>query len=725
MRLVARIFLSAVVLWGVARADGIDQDFDAALKLMDGIQRAIDEGNNQVGPGDLILLYGQDQDQNGMRDEEQLAMLSAILMGQYTVDGETYGTNQLNASQVASIQAGFVANKARVEVDMTLNDNSWFTGACWLFKQADLDCNLANLISNGDAAIKDGLLSFFAAYMTLGENGIVNYKGTGQDFMEYYLEQLITIALKGTDAETFTSAIKSDISVNPANYQKFGSAGTNLLGAAGNIDANTGSGTTNKEEYDAAPDREAFLTACHITPPLRITAWPANATRNTGDSHILALETVGGLPALGHGLLETQWNTVAVVAEQTVITEVRPFEPGLEFAFHYLTLPVGVATQKTTYYGVVRDSVWKRTADSADLTVNLDTNFRIVTQPEAPAEVPAGTTVELSVEVAGGNLAPVYAWYDGDTLLSEGSSNSISIELHESAVIFCEISGSNDGAAPVTLTSDAVAITVLGTEEGEGLVEGEGSPEGEGALEGAVEGEGALDGEGAEEGEGSIAEGEGAQEGVLEGEGVAEGEEEAEAVEGEEGEGEGFEEGEGGDEGEGSEEGEQDPFTALVLDVLNNYVDFDTDSDGTVEVAELIAHFQNSVPLQDILALDGNADGLVRVSELLALVGGGYVHSADTDGDRLLSLDELLRIIQLFNAGGYACAAKPGNTEDGYLPGAGEGEGIACLPHSSDFLGEPDGVIALSELLRAIQLYNLGEYHYCPDARGDDVFCIE
>jgi hypothetical protein len=289
-------------LWGVARADGIDQDFDAALKLMDGIQRAIDEGNNQVGPGDLILLYGQDQDQNGMRDEEQLAMLSAILMGQYTVDGETYGTNQLNASQVASIQAGFVANKARVEVDMTLNDNSWFTGACWLFKQADLDCNLANLISNGDAAIKDGLLSFFAAYMTLGENGIVNYKGTGQDFMEYYLEQLITIALKGTDAETFTSAIKSDISVNPANYQKFGSAGTNLLGAAGNIDANTGSGTTNKEEYDAAPDREAFLTACHITPPLRITAWPANATRNTGDSHILALETVGGLPALGHGL---------------------------------------------------------------------------------------------------------------------------------------------------------------------------------------------------------------------------------------------------------------------------------------------------------------------------------------------------------------------------------------------------------------------------------------
>ncbi|MCX8065851.1 MAG: PASTA domain-containing protein [Candidatus Hydrogenedentes bacterium] len=165
--------------------------------------------------------------------------------------------------------------------------------------------------------------------------------------------------------------------------------------------------------------------------------------------------------------------------------------------------------------------------------------------------------------------------------------------------------------------------------------------------EGILEGEGVNEGEGIAEGEGII-EGEGEGEGNTEGEGVIEGEEIIE--------GEGISEGGGDDEGitegEGISEGEKPP------------------------------------------------------------------HTADQDGDWKINLYELLRVIQLFNSGGYHCPLPNEESEDGYLPGF-EGD-KSCIPHSSDYSPQ-DWIITLEELLRLIQYFNSGGYSSC--SSGEDGYC--
>jgi len=77
--------------------------------------------------------------------------------------------------------------------------------------------------------------------------------------------------------------------------------------------------------------------------------------------------------------------------------------------------------------------------------------------------------------------------------------------------------------------------------------------------------------------------------------------------------------------------------------------------------------------------------------------------SADIDGDWSLSLSELLRLIQLYNVGALSCAE---DTEDGYAPGVGD---TTCAPHTTDYAPQ-NWIISLSELLRAIQFYNTQAY---------------
>ncbi|NJL73509.1 MAG: hypothetical protein HC888_19280, partial [Candidatus Competibacteraceae bacterium] len=93
-------------------------------------------------------------------------------------------------------------------------------------------------------------------------------------------------------------------------------------------------------------------------------------------------------------------------------------------------------------------------------------------------------------------------------------------------------------------------------------------------------------------------------------------------------------------------------------------------------------------------------------------------HAADQNGDQVISLSELLRVIQFYNLTGYGC--EPG-TEDGYAP---DDPDRNCAPHSSDY-NPQDWDIALTELLRLIQFYNLGGIAPCPgDPLSEDGFCL-
>lgn len=97
----------------------------------------------------------------------------------------------------------------------------------------------------------------------------------------------------------------------------------------------------------------------------------------------------------------------------------------------------------------------------------------------------------------------------------------------------------------------------------------------------------------------------------------------------------------------------------------------------------------------------------------------GRLCSADINTDFKIELSELLRVIQLYNSHGYQCAASTGFDDDGYLAGPGPAHGLG--PHSIDY-APTDWVISMRELLRIIQFYNAGGYGgSCNDS--EDGFC--
>ncbi len=104
----------------------------------------------------------------------------------------------------------------------------------------------------------------------------------------------------------------------------------------------------------------------------------------------------------------------------------------------------------------------------------------------------------------------------------------------------------------------------------------------------------------------------------------------------------------------------------------------------------------------------------------LATVLNDGLHSVDQNGNNIVSLSELLRVIQFYNIGGLSCAATPDATEDGYL--TGNGGTFTCTPHDTDYLPQ-NWIISLSELLRNIQFYNIGGYNYCPLDGTEDGYC--
>jgi M6 family metalloprotease-like protein len=130
------------------------------------------------------------------------------------------------------------------------------------------------------------------------------------------------------------------------------------------------------------------------------------------------------------------------------------------------------------------------------------------------------------------------------------------------------------------------------------------------------------------------------------------------------------------------------------------------------------------------LRLSGPALQLLAQPDPLVVVVGAARHSADTDANGRLSLVELTRVIELYNArngtvrtGAYTLDAA---TEDGFAPDLVRSGPAALTPyHIADT--NRDALIGLIELTRIIELYNArsgaartGAYH--PDAGTEDGF---
>jgi len=90
-------------------------------------------------------------------------------------------------------------------------------------------------------------------------------------------------------------------------------------------------------------------------------------------------------------------------------------------------------------------------------------------------------------------------------------------------------------------------------------------------------------------------------------------------------------------------------------------------------------------------------------------------HSADWNGDAIVNLTELLRLVQLYNLVSFGCGTV--DDEDGFSP---YGASQSCPRHNSDY-APANWIIELNELLRLIQLYNAPGYRECPGE--EDGYC--
>ncbi|MFM1920426.1 MAG: hypothetical protein RLZZ303_2060 [Candidatus Hydrogenedentota bacterium] len=165
----------------------------------------------------------------------------------------------------------------------------------------------------------------------------------------------------------------------------------------------------------------------------------------------------------------------------------------------------------------------------------------------------------------------------------------------------------------------------------------------------------------------------------------------------------------------------EQPEGSDARNALDDFDEADTSGDGRMDFTEFSARFGLSGDAFN--ALDLNGDQRLSIAELQRqLPEGKPVHNADQDGDGSVALGELLRVIQLYNAGAYDCANDPDATEDGFEIAASKGLSQDCAPHASDYKDGADGVISLSELLRLIQLFNLQSFIAC--AESEDGFCV-
>jgi hypothetical protein len=95
--------------------------------------------------------------------------------------------------------------------------------------------------------------------------------------------------------------------------------------------------------------------------------------------------------------------------------------------------------------------------------------------------------------------------------------------------------------------------------------------------------------------------------------------------------------------------------------------------------------------------------------------GGERYHSADSDRNHAISMQETLRVIQFMNLNGYHC---DDSGQDGFAAGAGS---ETCTPHDIDY-NPQDWSVNMSELLRVVQFYNAGSYRYDAESGTEDGF---
>ncbi len=364
--------------------------------------------------GDTIPLRGVDGDGNGIWEEAQLAMVSALLAGGARLD------TCVDAAAVTAVQDNYDANLAQVETDLVAT-------VSLPFPLGDKTYHIIEELETTDPVLAAALQHVIAGMMTCADEVTVTYINT-------VVDAAVEKAMEGVLGEDNIADVQQQIDLQSADYATFGDAGMspNYLGAQGDVDGDT---ETNLTEYTSVEgDREAWLTACCMVPTLRIAALSGGGVELSGAQHTFSVTAAGTDTAVSY-----EWRK-GTVAESTVVASTQVF-----------TIDFLNKSDQGKYFCVFSDGATSCTTPLLALTV-VETPLLITRQIQGGTRQ-QGASITFSVEVQGGSPGPyVYAWYyygqADEQLLADANTSSLTLS---------EVTAADAGDYKVTVTSNGGA----------------------------------------------------------------------------------------------------------------------------------------------------------------------------------------------------------------------------------------------------------------------------
>lgn len=430
------------------QADALrDIDYDFMLVNVDTLLK-------EFAPTFDYPLAGVDNDGNGIRDEDSLAMLSSILRG-------TSRVASLDSAMVSSIQSDFASNRSAADNDLKAEGS-----VCSLLDIAGYPCKLTEIIQmpgllppGVGADLTRLLLDFFGGLVTIAD--------TPQtfNFINGYIDALANAFADELPPEIpggVVEDLKNQLHLQSGNYNRWGANGNrpNRLGANGNVDED---GATNYTEYQAAgTNREAWLSNCTIVPPIHITGHPQGGQFYTGDEITLNVTFVGGESPFAF-----QWQRAEDFPEALITL---PGETNQTLYIPYATATydgwkpwVRVSDPVTVWNaggtpGAVEPTGWGgRTSVFADVDVNYR-SWGVRYQPAAGYKF-TGDDWTTTFVVWGGTNVPTYQWYrEGVGAISGQTTRTLAmtnLQPSDEARYYCEATNLEG-----TLTSSLVSLYV-------------------------------------------------------------------------------------------------------------------------------------------------------------------------------------------------------------------------------------------------------------------------
>ncbi len=342
-----------------AGAGAVTVDYDFHLILVD---------NYLAGSGDATRLRGRDNDANGLLEEDQLGMLSAMLAG-------GAGVSCLNAGMLAAIQAAYTPNYNRVETDLTVSLPVLGT------------INILDQLAASDTLTADAFHHVLAGLMSAADTSTIT-------FVNRLVDTLVSIYLTAIGQTNYISQVQSQIDFRAENYTTFGNAPPppDYLGPAGDADAD---GVTNLDEYyvgGVRKDRETWLADHCIAPPLRIVSVSGGGLKVSGATETFSVVMAGGSGSPAYEWRKGTSSSYVVVAGSASYT--------IDFVN---------TTHTGTYYCVITEGAVVRQTPPVRLTV-VQTGIYFVQQPSGGSKL-SGQTHTFSTMVQGGGPGPYqYTW---------------------------------------------------------------------------------------------------------------------------------------------------------------------------------------------------------------------------------------------------------------------------------------------------------------------------